>query len=98
MRVNQRRPRRVDETASTVHGCNEGAGIRHVTNKGAFRSIAGNSSQPLAGFVTFRKKLPTFTFSSFEDLVDHEACPVRGARDDDNVRGRSETQNRQENE
>ena len=27
MRANQRRPRRVDETASTVHGCNEGAGI-----------------------------------------------------------------------
>ena len=46
--------------------------------------------------MTFRKKPRTFTFSSFEDLVDHQDCPVRGARDDDNVRGRSETQNRQE--
>ena len=49
MRVNQRRSRRVDETVSTIHGCNDGAGIRHVTNKGAYRSTAGNSSQPLAG-------------------------------------------------
>ena len=38
IRANQRRPRRVDETASTVHGCNEGAGIRHVTNKDALEA------------------------------------------------------------
>ena len=49
MRVNQRRPRRVDETVSTIHGCNEGVGIRHVINKGACRSIVGNLSQPLEG-------------------------------------------------
>ena len=46
--------------------------------------------------MTFRKKPRTFTFSTFEDFVDHQACPIRGARDDDNVRGRSETQKRQE--
>ena len=49
MRGNQRRPCRVDETVSTIHGCNEGVGIRHATNKGAFRSTVVNSSQPLAG-------------------------------------------------
>ena len=50
-------------------------------------------------FVTFRKKPRTFTLSSFEDFfffLDHQACPIRGARDDDNVRGRRETQNREE--
>ena len=49
MRVNQRHFRRVEETVSTIHWCNEVAGIRHITNKGVFRSIAGNLSQPLAG-------------------------------------------------
>ena len=44
IRANQRRPRRVDETANTVHGCTKGVRIRHVTNKDAFRSIAGSLS------------------------------------------------------
>ena len=40
-------------------------------------------------FVTFRMKPRTFMFSSFEVFffVDHQACPIRDARDDDNVRG-----------
>ena len=44
MRGNQRRPRRVDETVSTNHGCNEGVRIRHNTNNGAYRSNVINSS------------------------------------------------------
>ena len=71
-----------------------------VTSPTKMPSEASQAAHPnlSRAFVTFRKKPRTFTFSSFEDLVDHQACPVRGARDDDNVRGRSETQNRQENE
>ena len=71
-----------------------------VTSPTKVPSEASQATHPnlSRAFVTFRMKPRTFTFSSFEDLVDHQACPVRGARDDDNVRGRSETQNREENE
>ena len=49
IRANQWRPRRDDETVSTHNGCNEGAGIRHVTNKDAFGSIVGNTSPTSRG-------------------------------------------------
>ena len=43
IRANQWRPRRDHGTVSTLHESNEGAGIRHVTNKDAFGGIAGNT-------------------------------------------------------
>ena len=49
IRANQWRPRRDHETVSTLQESNEGAGIRHVTNKDAFGGIAGSTSQALAG-------------------------------------------------
>ena len=95
IRANQWRSRRDDETVSTHDGYNEGAGIRHVTNKDVFGCIAGNTSQPLAALRDVPNKASDAHVLILEGLVDQRACPSRGARDDDNVRSRSETQNRQ---
>ena len=88
-------PRRDDETVNTHDGYNEGAGIRHVTNQDAFGCIAGNTSQPLAALRDVPNKTSDVHVLILDGLVDQRACPARGARDDDNVRSRSETPNRQ---
>ena len=77
IRANHLRPRRVDETASTGHGCNEGAGIRHVTSKDAFGYIAGNSSQSLAGLRDVPNEASYIYVLFLEGLVDHRtlSCP-----------------------
>ena len=66
-----------------------------ITTPTKMPSEASKATNPNVSrvFVTLWVKSPTFTFCSLRALFDKPAGPVRGARDDDNVRSQSETQN-----